>query len=52
MLSLDFITGLIVGEESFMRIKQNGREIPVFQLKMHYKDKNLSDQKNHSSFGR
>jgi len=41
MLSLDFIAGLICGKGPFMWIKQNNTEIPVFQLKMHYKDKNL-----------
>lgn len=40
-LSLDFIAGLIAGEGSFMWIKQNSREIPVFQLKMHVRDKEL-----------
>lgn len=40
-LSLDFIAGLIAGEGSFMWIKQNGREVPVFQLKMHVRDKEL-----------
>lgn len=40
-LSLDFITGLIAGEGSFMWIKQSKREVPVFQLKMHALDKEL-----------
>ena len=47
MLSLDFIAGLIVGEGSFMWIKQNGREIPVFQLKMHVRDKELVEMVRH-----
>jgi len=33
--SLDFIAGVISTEGSFMWVKQNKREIPVFQLKMH-----------------
>ncbi|MFH2136536.1 MAG: LAGLIDADG family homing endonuclease [Patescibacteria group bacterium] len=41
MLSLDFIAGLIAGEGSFMWIKQNNQEVPVFQLKMHASDKEL-----------
>ena len=41
--SLDFIAGLIVGEGSFMWIKQNGTEIPVFQLKMHATERPLFD---------
>ncbi len=32
--SFDFIAGLISREGSFLWIKQNGTEIPVFQLKM------------------
>lgn len=40
-LSLDFIAGLIAGEGSFMWIKQNSQEVPVFQLKMHALDKEL-----------
>ena len=40
-LSEDFIAGLVAGEGSFMWIKQNGTEIPVFQLKMHANERPL-----------
>lgn len=41
-LSLNFIAGLIEGDGSFMWIWQNGKRwVPVFQLKMHVKDKKL-----------
>ena len=39
--SFDFIAGLIAGEGSFMWIKQNGTEVPVFQLKMHATERPL-----------
>lgn len=39
--SLDFIAGLVVGEGSFMWIKQNKQIVPVFQLKMHYRERPL-----------
>lgn len=43
-MTLDFIAGLIAGEGSFMWIKQNGGEIPVFQLKMHADERPLFEQ--------
>jgi len=42
-LSLDYIAGLITGEGSFFWITQNKgkQKVPVFQLRMHYNDREL-----------
>lgn len=41
-LSLDFIAGLIAGKGSFMIINQNvDQKVFVFQLRMHYNDREL-----------
>jgi len=42
--SLDFIAGLVTGEGSFLWVKQNGREVPVFAIKMHASERLLLAQ--------
>ncbi len=39
--SFDFIAGLIAGGGSFLWIHQNGRRLPVFQLRMHATERPL-----------
>ena len=42
--SLDFIAGLVTGEGSFIWVKQNGTEVPVFTIKMHSSERLLLTQ--------
>lgn len=42
--SLDFIAGLVTGEGSFLWVKQNNTEVPVFTIKMHASERLLLTQ--------